>query len=104
MNGTKARNLIHAYHFNLKNVIVLFNCLDYFVPTTLFPFSQSMIGHGLGAAGGLEAIATIKAINTGWVHPTINQDVLLITLALVSFNVNIIPPSSITNFTMLMHM
>lgn len=41
----------------------------------LFLF-QSMIGHGLGAAGGLEAIATIKAITTGWVHPTINQDVL----------------------------
>lgn len=36
--------------------------------------TKSMIGHGLGAAGGLEAIATIKAINTGWVHPTINQD------------------------------
>ncbi|BBH03485.1 3-ketoacyl-acyl carrier protein synthase I [Prunus dulcis] len=35
---------------------------------------KSMIGHGLGAAGGLEAIATIKAINTGWLHPTINQD------------------------------
>ena len=35
-----------------------------------------MIGHGLGAAGGLEAIATIKAINTGWLHPTINQNVL----------------------------
>ena len=35
-----------------------------------------MIGHGLGAAGGLEAIATIKAITTGWVHPTINQYVL----------------------------
>ena len=34
---------------------------------------QSMIGHCLGAAGGLEAIATIKAITTGWVHPTINQ-------------------------------
>lgn len=34
-----------------------------------------MIGHGLGAAGGLEAIACIKAINTGWLHPTINQDV-----------------------------
>lgn len=32
-----------------------------------------MIGHGLGAAGGVEAIATIKAINTGWLHPTINQ-------------------------------
>lgn len=36
--------------------------------------TKSMIGHGLGAAGGLEAIATIKAINTGWLHPTINQD------------------------------
>lgn len=34
-----------------------------------------MIGHALGAAGGLEAIATIKAITTGWLHPTINQDV-----------------------------
>ncbi|CAN1254490.1 3-oxoacyl-[acyl-carrier-protein] synthase I, chloroplastic [Linum perenne] len=36
--------------------------------------TKSMIGHGLGAAGGLEAIATIKAITTGWLHPTINQD------------------------------
>ncbi|KAF7014365.1 hypothetical protein CFC21_028363 [Triticum aestivum] len=35
--------------------------------------TKSMIGHSLGAAGGLEAIATIKAITTGWVHPTINQ-------------------------------
>ncbi|MBA0826398.1 hypothetical protein Goarm_011254, partial [Gossypium armourianum] len=36
--------------------------------------TKSMIGHGLGAAGGLEAIATVKAITTGWLHPTINQD------------------------------
>lgn len=36
--------------------------------------TKSMIGHGLGAAGGLEAIATIKAITTGWLHPSINQD------------------------------
>uniref|UniRef100_A0A5B7AR07 3-oxoacyl-[acyl-carrier-protein] synthase I, chloroplastic n=1 Tax=Davidia involucrata TaxID=16924 RepID=A0A5B7AR07_DAVIN len=35
--------------------------------------TKSMIGHALGAAGGLEAIATIKAITTGWLHPTINQ-------------------------------
>ncbi len=34
--------------------------------------TKSMIGHGLGAAGGLEAIATVKAILTGMVHPTIN--------------------------------
>ncbi|KAH7307142.1 hypothetical protein KP509_22G047800 [Ceratopteris richardii] len=35
--------------------------------------TKSMIGHCLGAAGGLEAIATIKAITTGYIHPTINQ-------------------------------
>jgi 3-oxoacyl-[acyl-carrier-protein] synthase II len=35
--------------------------------------TKSMIGHGLGAAAGLEAIATIKAITTGKVHPTLNQ-------------------------------
>nr|GEU32874.1 hypothetical protein [Tanacetum cinerariifolium] len=29
--------------------------------------------HCLGAAGGLEAIATVKAIQTGWLHPYINQ-------------------------------
>ena len=43
-----------------------------------------MIGHGLGAAGGLEAIATIKAITTGWLHPTINQDVATMTLLFFS--------------------
>ncbi|OVA12763.1 Beta-ketoacyl synthase [Macleaya cordata] len=35
--------------------------------------TKSMIGHCLGAAGGLEAIATVKAISTGWLHPSINQ-------------------------------
>ncbi|KAL6979441.1 3-oxoacyl-[acyl-carrier-protein] synthase I, chloroplastic, variant 2 [Sarracenia purpurea var. burkii] len=38
--------------------------------------TKSMIGHGFGAAGGLEAITTIKAITTGWLHPTINQNAL----------------------------
>ncbi len=35
--------------------------------------TKSLIGHCLGAAGGLEAVATIQAIRTGWVHPTLNQ-------------------------------
>lgn len=35
--------------------------------------TKSMVGHSLGAAGGLEGIATLKAIETGWLHPTINQ-------------------------------
>ncbi|KAF5797077.1 putative beta-ketoacyl-[acyl-carrier-protein] synthase I [Helianthus annuus] len=40
--------------------------------------TKSMIGHCLGAAGGLEAIATVKAIQTGWLHPTLNQFVCFI--------------------------
>ncbi|XP_076939491.1 3-oxoacyl-[acyl-carrier-protein] synthase I, chloroplastic-like [Bidens hawaiensis] len=35
--------------------------------------TKSLIGHSLAASGGMEAIATIKAIQTGWLHPTINQ-------------------------------
>jgi 3-oxoacyl-[acyl-carrier-protein] synthase II len=36
--------------------------------------TKSMIGHSLGAAGGIEAIVTVKAIVDGLVHPTINLD------------------------------
>ncbi|XP_011006167.1 PREDICTED: 3-oxoacyl-[acyl-carrier-protein] synthase II, chloroplastic-like [Populus euphratica] len=36
--------------------------------------TKSMIGHLLGAAGAVEAIATIQAIRTGWVHPNINLE------------------------------
>jgi 3-oxoacyl-[acyl-carrier-protein] synthase II len=36
--------------------------------------TKSMIGHALGAAGGLEAIATVKAIETGKIHPTLNLE------------------------------
>jgi 3-oxoacyl-[acyl-carrier-protein] synthase II len=36
--------------------------------------TKSMIGHGLGASGGHEAIATIMAIKEGIVHPTINLE------------------------------
>lgn len=36
--------------------------------------TKSMIGHCLGAAGGLEAIATIQAILTGQCHPTLNLE------------------------------
>lgn len=36
--------------------------------------TKSMIGHLLGAAGGVEAIATIKAITDHQIHPTINLE------------------------------
>jgi 3-oxoacyl-[acyl-carrier-protein] synthase II len=35
--------------------------------------TKSMIGHCLGAAAGIEAVAVVKAIETGWLHPTLNQ-------------------------------
>ena len=34
--------------------------------------SKSMVGHMLGAAAGIEAIACVKTIETGVIHPTIN--------------------------------
>jgi 3-oxoacyl-[acyl-carrier-protein] synthase II len=34
-----------------------------------------MIGHSLGAAGAIEAIACLKSIQTGIIHPTINYEV-----------------------------
>jgi 3-oxoacyl-[acyl-carrier-protein] synthase II len=36
--------------------------------------TKSMIGHLLGGAGGVEAVAAIKAITDHRVHPTINLD------------------------------
>ena len=37
--------------------------------------TKSMTGHLLGAAGAVEAIACVKSLETGWVHPTINYEV-----------------------------
>lgn len=36
--------------------------------------TKSMLGHLMGAAGAVEAIACIKSLETGWVHPTINYE------------------------------
>ena len=44
------------------------------VATIKINATKSMTGHCLGAAGGIEAIAGIKAMQTGMLHPTINLD------------------------------
>ncbi len=36
--------------------------------------TKSMHGHPLGAGGGIEAVACIKAMNENWVPPTIGLD------------------------------
>ena len=36
--------------------------------------TKSMIGHALGGAGALEAVACVKTLQTGQLHPTINYE------------------------------
>jgi len=36
--------------------------------------TKSMIGHCLGAAGGLEVIASMQALEEGYIHPTLNYN------------------------------
>ena len=36
--------------------------------------TKSMIGHALGGAGGMEAVACVKTIQEGTIHPTINHE------------------------------
>jgi 3-oxoacyl-[acyl-carrier-protein] synthase II len=36
--------------------------------------TKSMIGHSLGGAGAVKAIACIKTLETGIIHPTINYE------------------------------
>jgi 3-oxoacyl-[acyl-carrier-protein] synthase II len=36
--------------------------------------TKSMTGHMFGAAGALEALACVKALETGWIPPTINYE------------------------------
>jgi 3-oxoacyl-[acyl-carrier-protein] synthase II len=37
--------------------------------------TKSMIGHSFGAAGAIEALACLKTIETGVIHPTINYQI-----------------------------
>jgi 3-oxoacyl-[acyl-carrier-protein] synthase II len=50
----------------------LFGGRAYHVPISS---TKSMVGHALGAAGALEAVACIKTITDGMIHPTINYEV-----------------------------
>jgi 3-oxoacyl-(acyl-carrier-protein) synthase len=37
--------------------------------------TKSMVGHALGGAGAIEAVACVKTITDGVIHPTINYEV-----------------------------
>ena len=49
-----------------------FGELAYRIPVSS---TKSMIGHALGAAGALEAVACVRSITDGIIHPTINYEV-----------------------------
>ncbi len=49
----------------------LFGYRAYSVPISS---TKSMIGHALGGAGALEAVACVKTILDGVIHPTVNQE------------------------------
>ena len=51
---------------------LVFGKLAYDIPISS---TKSMIGHSLGASGSLEAIACVKSIEDGILHPTINQEI-----------------------------
>lgn len=52
-----------------KAIKALFGEQAYHIPVSS---TKSMIGHSFGAAGAVEALACVKAIETGVIHPTIN--------------------------------
>ena len=55
-----------------KAIKVLFGEHAYQVPVSS---TKSMIGHSLGGAGAIEAMACVKTITEGVIHPTINYEV-----------------------------
>lgn len=55
--------------FETAAIKSVFGELAYRIPVSS---TKSMVGHLLGAAGAVEAVASIRSIQTGIIHPTIN--------------------------------
>jgi beta-ketoacyl-acyl-carrier-protein synthase II len=55
-----------------KAIKALFGERAYRLPVSS---TKSMVGHALGGAGAIEAMACVKTIETGIIHPTINYEV-----------------------------
>jgi beta-ketoacyl-acyl-carrier-protein synthase II len=55
-----------------KAIKALFEDYAYQVPISS---TKSMVGHTLGGAGAIEALACVQAIREGMIHPTINYEV-----------------------------
>ena len=61
--------------FNDKNEsIAIGNLFKDYLDNLKVSSTKSMTGHLLGAAGGIEAIATVKTLDSGIIPPTINYE------------------------------
>ncbi|KAG8079734.1 hypothetical protein GUJ93_ZPchr0007g3522 [Zizania palustris] len=58
---------------DLKEYEAIVRCLGQ-NPQLRVNSTKSMTGHLIGAAGGIEAVAAVQAIRTGWVHPNLNLE------------------------------
>ena len=67
-HGTSTPKNDHVETLAIKKV---FGERAYRVPISS---TKSMIGHALGGAGGLEAVACVKTIQSGVIHPTTNYE------------------------------
>jgi 3-oxoacyl-[acyl-carrier-protein] synthase II len=54
--------------------LMINNIFGEHTPNIAINSTKSLIGHCLGAAGALETIAAIQAIEEGYVHPTLNYE------------------------------
>ncbi|MCZ6556766.1 MAG: beta-ketoacyl-ACP synthase II [SAR324 cluster bacterium] len=59
---------------DINEIIAIKEALGHHAKKVSISSSKSMSGHLLGAAGGLEAVVSIKCMETGLVPPTINVD------------------------------
>ena len=50
------------------------NVFDGYAKNIAINSTKSMTGHLLGAAGAVEMVAVMKALETGWIPPTVNLD------------------------------
>ena len=58
---------------DIGETLAIKRCFDGHAAKLMVQSTKSMIGHTLGAAGALEAVALLLALVKGVVHPTINQ-------------------------------
>lgn len=59
---------------DIAETVAIKNCFGEYAKDVLVSSTKSIHGHLLGAAGAIEAILTIKALNEGIIPPTINLE------------------------------